>query len=274
MRVAVLSDIHGNAPALRAVLDELERRPPDLVVCCGDIAAGPMPRRTIDELRGLGHQLIAVRGNADREVIDVFDGHAGDGLPPDSLWGGQQITRDQRDWLAQLPATVTLQFDRLGTVLFCHATPRDDSEVVVETTAEEDLLEMLQDADADVIVCGNTHMQFDRRVGRYRVVNVGSVGMPYGRTGAFWVLLDRDVEFRRTKYNLATAAQTIRSRTLSIGRSTIATSIACGQHAIARTPLRQGCWRGCRSTSRALCDVGRSIRISGRNRGTRSATAE
>lgn len=170
-----------------------------------------MPRETIEELRGLGDRLITVRGNADREVVDVFDGHGNDDLPPDSLWAGHQIIQSQRDWLAQLPATVTLKFDRLGTVLFCHATPRDDSEVVVETTADDDLLEKLGDVDAEVIVCGNTHMQFDRQVGGYRVVNVGSVGMPYGDTGAFWVLLDRDVEFRRTKYDLASAAQTIRS---------------------------------------------------------------
>lgn len=211
LKVAVLSDIHGNAPALRAVLDELQLGQPDVVVCCGDIAAGPMPRETIEELRGLGDRLIAVRGNADREVVEVFDGHGNDDLPPDSLWAGQQITQSQRDWLVQLPATVTLELAGLGVVLFCHATPRDDSEVVVETTADEDLLEKLGGVDADVIVCGNTHMQFDRHVDGYRVVNVGSVGMPYGDTGAFWVVLDRDVKFRRTKYDLASAAQTIRS---------------------------------------------------------------
>ncbi len=209
MRVAVLSDIHGNAPALRAVLDELERHDPDLVVCCGDIAAGPMPRETIDELRSIGDQLIAVRGNADREVVEVFDGRASDDLSPDSVWGGLQITGDQRDWLAQLPLTISLEFDRLGTVLFCHATPRDDSEVVVETTSDE-LRTKLGDVDADVIVCGNTHMQFDRHVDGHRVVNAGSVGMPYGQSGAFWVLLDHDVRFLRTDYDLADAAQIIR----------------------------------------------------------------
>jgi predicted phosphodiesterase len=169
-----------------------------------------MPQETIDELRSLGDRLIAVRGNADREVVEVFDGRAGDDLPPDSLWGGQQITRDQRDWLAALPLTITLESERLGTVLFCHATPRDDSEVVVETTSDDELRTKLGDVDADVIVCGNTHMQFDRHVDRYRVVNVGSVGMPYGQTGAFWALLDQDVEFVRTEYDLASAAQTIR----------------------------------------------------------------
>lgn len=211
MPVAVISDIHGNAPALRAVLDELDRRAVERVVCCGDIAAGPLPRETVDVLRSLGDRLVAVRGNADREAVEVFDGHGHDDLPPDSLWAGRQITRSQRDWLAGLPATVTLELDPLGTVLFCHATPRDDAEVVVETTPDDELRQKLDGVNADVVVCGNTHMPFDRRLGPHRVVNVGSVGMPYGGTGAFWALLDGDVEFCRTEYDLAAAAQTIRA---------------------------------------------------------------
>lgn len=210
VRVAVVSDIHGNAPALRAVLDEIERDDPDLVVCCGDVAAGPLPRETVELLRGIGDRLIAIRGNADREVVAVFDGHERTDLPPDSVWGGRAITGDQRDWLDGLPSTATLELAGLGVVLFCHATPHDDSEVVVETTSDVDLLKKLGDVEADLVVCGNTHMQFDRRVGGYRVVNPGSVGMPYGQAGAFWVLLHGEVEFRRTDYDLATAAATIR----------------------------------------------------------------
>lgn len=211
MPVAVISDIHGNAPALRAVLDELGRRGVERVVCCGDVAAGPLPRETVDALRGLGDRLVAVKGNADREAVEVFDGVGHDDLPPDSLWAGQQITSAQRDWLAGLPATVTLELDALGTVLFCHATPRDDAEVVVETTTDGELQQKLDGVGADVVVCGNTHMQFDRPIGARRVINAGSVGMPYGGTGAFWILLDRGVEFCRTEYDLATAAQTIRA---------------------------------------------------------------
>lgn len=211
MRVAVIADLHGNAPALRAVIRDLERHQPDVVVCCGDIAAGPLPRETLEELRRIDG-LIAVRGNADRESVEVFDELIEGEVPPDSLWAGRQITESQRDWLAGLPTTVTLECDRLGTVVFCHGTPRDDSEIVLETTPDHQLLGKIAGADADVIVCGNTHMQFDRTVGAYRVVNVGSVGMPYGRTGAFWCLLDGDVQLLRTDYDLARAARTIRRR--------------------------------------------------------------
>jgi predicted phosphodiesterase len=95
-------------------------------------------------------------------------------------------------------------------VLFCHATPRDDNEIFTRLTPEERLLPVFEKLDVSLVVCGHTHMQFDRRVGKTRVVNAGSVGMPFGEPGADWLLLDEDVRLQHTTYDLAKAAERIR----------------------------------------------------------------
>jgi len=99
MRVAAISDIHGNLPALEAVLEEIRRDQPDVIVVCGDVAAGPMPAETIDVLM----QLVGarfVRGNADRALIEEFDGRPPLATSPFGGWCAKQLTREHRDFLA------------------------------------------------------------------------------------------------------------------------------------------------------------------------------
>ncbi len=211
-RTAVVSDLHGNVPALRAIIREIDEVEVDAVVCCGDIVSGPLPGETLDLLRSLDRPLHCVRGNADRGSVAAFDRTADASVHPHDLWSGRQLDRQQRDFLAFLPLTVTLEIESLGPVLFCHGTPRRDDEIVIETTPRPQLTEAAAGVDADTIVCGNTHMQFDRRAGHHRWVNVGSVGMPYGQPGAYWALLGPDVELRRTTYDLHAAADEIRRR--------------------------------------------------------------
>ena len=210
MRVAVISDIHGNVPALRAVLADIDGENVDLVVCCGDIVAGPLSSETVEILRGMGGRLRSVRGNADREVVALYDGHGSADLPEHVRWSADELSEDQRDWLDALPETLRLEIDGLGQVLFCHGTPRRDDEIVVETTPDGHLREVLSDVTEPVVVCGNTHMQFDRNIGSHRVVNVGSVGMPYGEPGAYWAVLGDDVRLIRTDYDLEVGAEYIR----------------------------------------------------------------
>src|SRR4029077_3512337 len=97
----------------------------------------------------------------------------------------------------------------LGDVLFCHATPRNDVEIFTRLTADEIVIPMLADAGAPIVVCGHTHMQFERRFGSTRVVNAGSVGMPFGEPGAYWLLLGADIELHRTIYDFDAAARAI-----------------------------------------------------------------
>jgi predicted phosphodiesterase len=200
--VAVLSDIHGVLPALEAVLAEPDVRDADLVVLTGDHAAGPMPVPTLDLLRSLGDRAVWISGNADRELVECRAGKPSG--YPDSDWAAGQLRDDQAEWLAGLPATAELEVDGLGRTLFCHATPRDDAEMVLVDSRAARWAEVFQGVDADVetVVCGHTHMPYVRLVHGRLVVNPGSVGMPYGRPGAHWALLGRGgAQLRRTPYD-------------------------------------------------------------------------
>src|SRR6266567_3026839 len=144
MRIAALYDIHGNLPALNAVLEELDGVRPDLVVVGGDIVSGPMPRQTLERLGQLGNRVCSLRGNADREVVAAFDGLPFTPKMPEEVrevtrWTAQQLEQPQRDFLAQLPEQITLHVEGLGDVLFCHATPRSDEEIFTPITPQERL---------------------------------------------------------------------------------------------------------------------------------------
>lgn len=209
-RVAALADIHGNLPALEAVLSELAREDIDLILFGGDVASGPLPAETLDVLRALP-QARFVRGNADRALVTAFDGAALSSWPgPAADWCASQLSRTHRDFLAAFADTVSIEVGGLGRVLFCHGSPRSDVEMMTSETSDERLRELIADVDADVVVCGHTHMPFERLVGRVRVVNPGSVGMPYGNPGAFWALLGPEIDFRRTDYDREAAAARIR----------------------------------------------------------------
>lgn len=217
MRIAALYDIHSNLPALNAVLAELEEVRPDLIVVGGDIIPGPMPRQTLERLRQLGDRVRAIRGNGDREVVAAYDGlPLASGMAEEvgevTRWTAGQLEPSQRDFLAQLPEQLTLHVEGLGNVLFCHATPRNDVEIFTPITPQERLNNIFSGVEAQVVVCGHTHIQFERQSGSIRILNAGSVGMPYAdRPGAYWLLLDpQGIEFRRTVYDTEIAAQQVR----------------------------------------------------------------
>jgi predicted phosphodiesterase len=213
MRVAALYDIHGNLPALEAVLAEPDVAGADVVVIGGDALAGPMPSETLDLLEGLGGRVRWVRGNAEREVLERRDAEPqeGDVWERRDTWAAAQLTPDQLARVAHWPATVAVDVDGLGPARFCHATPRDDSEIFTAVTPADEVEPMLVAAEPTV-VCGHTHIQFDRAIGGRRVVNAGSVGMPYeDDPGARWCLLGPDVELRWTTYDLEAAADRIRA---------------------------------------------------------------
>jgi diadenosine tetraphosphatase ApaH/serine/threonine PP2A family protein phosphatase len=127
-------------------------------------------------------------------------------------WAARQITEAQRDVLGSWPETLVLDVDGLGPTLFCHGSPRNDEEVITRVTPPQRLDDLLASTAENVIVCGHTHVQFDRSHGGKRIVNAGSVGMhSEGRPGAYWLLLGPDVELRRTSYDVEAAAQLIRA---------------------------------------------------------------
>jgi putative phosphoesterase len=191
-RIAVLSDIHGVLAALDAVLAEPDVNGADLIVVTGDIAAGPQPGEVLDRLGDLGDRVVLVRGNADRDLVTIArDGNAPDGTPPIDIWAASRLTDQHVRILDALPHPVVLPLERVGDVLFCHGSPRDDNEVVLVDTRLSRWSEVLTGVPESVrmVVCGHTHMPFARLVDRRWVVNSGSIGMPYGSTGLPWTLL-------------------------------------------------------------------------------------
>jgi diadenosine tetraphosphatase ApaH/serine/threonine PP2A family protein phosphatase len=126
-------------------------------------------------------------------------------------WVGNQLQPEQQQVIASWPVALQLEIPGLGDVLFCHATPRSDTECFTRHTPEDRLRPVFDGLDVAATICGHTHMQFDRIVGRMRVVNAGSVGMPFGEPGAYWVLLGPGVQHRQTSFDLARAAQRIRA---------------------------------------------------------------
>ncbi|MGH4036060.1 metallophosphoesterase family protein [Actinomycetota bacterium Odt1-20B] len=206
-RVAVLSDIHGVLPALEAVLAEPDVSAADRIVLTGDITAGPQPTQVLDLLVSLGDRIVWISGNADRELLEYRRGQR-DSIPdPIAPWAAEQLREDHLGLLSQLPSSLSLPVRGLGKVLFCHATPRDDEEVVLVDSRLDRWREVFSELDSDVrtVVCGHTHMPFVRLVHGRLVVNPGSIGMPYGRAGAHWALLGPGVELRSTGFDVEAA---------------------------------------------------------------------
>lgn len=219
--VAAIYDIHGNLPALEAVLSDVECAEPDLVVVGGDVASGPEPAEALDRLAGMGSSVRWVRGNADREIVSAYDGgrsaiEASMSDPASAMdgWAASRIGERHRDLLASFPGQVVLEVEGLGEVLFCHATPRSDEEIVTTSTPDGRLRGILAGVEQDLVVCGHVHTQFDRTVDGKRVVNAGSVGLPYQGepVGAFWALLGPEgVDLRRSDYDLLGAVEGFRT---------------------------------------------------------------
>ena len=192
-RIAVLSDVHGMLPSLDRVLAEPAVQRADLIVVTGDHTWGPQPTEVLDRLASLGDGAVLIRGNADRELLQMARGvDVGLADDPVSVWGAAQLGSQHRQLLDVMPEHATIEVDGFGPVFFSHATPRDDEEVVLVDSRLQRWAEVYRDLPAEVmtVVCGHTHMPFVRLVDRRMVINPGSVGLPYGRAGAHWAVLD------------------------------------------------------------------------------------
>lgn len=214
MRIAAIYDIHGNLPALEAVLQEIRRSGVDQVVVGGDVLPGPMPRETLSCLRDAGIPMQFIVGNGEVAVLEQMAGRDPAAVPeqyrPIIRWTAEMLYPEYEPLLSSWPKLLRVPVAGVGGVLFCHATPRDENECFTRLTPEELLAPVFQGLNTDMVVCGHTHMQFDRMVGGIRIVNAGSVGMPFGEPGADWLLLDPDVQLRHTAYDLQKAAERIR----------------------------------------------------------------
>lgn len=215
LHVAAIYDIHGNLPALEAVLDEVAAARVDAIVVGGDVLPGPMPKECLDRLFDLGLPTYFIHGNGESAALQVLRGEIPEKVPeafrPAVQWSAEQLPDEYRHAIARWPLTFRLSIDGLGEVLFCHATSRNDTELITRLSPDERLREVFPGFKNIVAVCGHTHMQFDRTVDSLRVVNAGSVGMPFGEPGAHWLLLGPDVQLKRTSYDLLAAAERLRA---------------------------------------------------------------
>jgi predicted phosphodiesterase len=226
MRVAALFDIHANLPALDAVLADVRAARVDLIVFGGDVIPGPMTRETLSRVRELDIPTQFIHGNGELAVLAMIDapdpasvtytGTTSGGPLPDGArevmrWTASQVQPDYTQWLASWPKTLRLNVTGMGDVLFCHGTPTSETDAFTRLTPEEVLRPVFDGVGVSLVVCGHTHMQFDRMIGATRVVNAGSVGMPFGRTGADWLLLGPDLQLRSTSYDLEEASAQFRA---------------------------------------------------------------
>jgi predicted phosphodiesterase len=199
-RLAVIYDVHGNLPALEAVLSEANAEGIDGVVCGGDVALfGAHPAECAERLRDLGDRLVAVRGNCDRYLLETSD------APDDELdvlrWTQAALGSELTQWLGGLPASAQLP-DQGALVV--HASPRNDEDVILPSSDEGAVREMLTGTGAPTVLCGHVHIQYRRQVGPNELVNPGSVGLPSDgdRRSAWAVIEDGTVSFRRTAYDV------------------------------------------------------------------------
>ena len=210
MRIAVLADIHGNLPALRAVLAEVDRDPVDAIVVAGDAVGGPLVRETLELLAARREPTRWIRGNCEREAVAVYDGApvADDPAGRAAAWSAKALDDRWRDELAAWPIGLVLD-----GVCFCHGSPGRDDVVITRRTPDAVLLESLTGVVERLVVGGHTHQQMVRAVHHtLTYANAGSVGMPYeGRPGAFWMIVaDGAPQLRETGYDLDAAVRELR----------------------------------------------------------------
>jgi predicted phosphodiesterase len=213
-RVAAIYDIHANLPALEAVLQEIHAVGVDLVVVGGDVVPGPLSHETIACLAGLTCPVSSIKGNGEVAVLEQLAGTFTEALPLQARASiraaAKALTPEDAAVLESWPMSATLTIEGIGEVLFCHGTPRHRNEIFTIATPEDALFPIFDPLGVSLVVCGHTHMPFDRRIGRTRVVNAGSVGLPFGSPGADWLLLGPGIDLRHTDYDLEAAAALLR----------------------------------------------------------------
>jgi predicted phosphodiesterase len=210
VKLLALYDIHGNADALDAVLADPRAANPDALVIGGDVVPGAYAAAALDRLQRLAGEVHWIRGNGERETAAAVGGPPdaeGDNAAQMAALCAEQLGPERSRALGELPMSV-----RVDGVLFCHATPRSDEELLTRISPPERWSEALAGVEAALVVAGHTHQQDDRMVDGVRFVNAGSVGLPYEGSGdARWLWIEDGVpELRRTAYEAAVVGRRMR----------------------------------------------------------------
>jgi predicted phosphodiesterase len=225
VRILALYDIHGNPDALEAALGDPRAAHPDAVVIGGDVVPGAFGAAVLDRLAAMSGPMHWVRGNGEREVAAAVGGPTpaeGDNAAEMSSFTAADLGPGRARPLGELPLTVTVD-----GVLFCHASPRADDELLTRISSPERWSAALAGVEAKLVVAGHTHQQDDRMVDGVRFVNAGSIGLPYEGDGdARWLWIEDGVpELRRTAYDAAGAGRRMREACAALGDSVNASLI-------------------------------------------------
>lgn len=223
MRVAIFADIHGNLPALEAVLAEIDHEQPDHVICLGDVAAfGPQPREVVALLRERDYP--TAMGNADEWLLHPQPTQAQDegGRKIEAIdrWAADQLAPADLDYLRTFQPTLTLDLGG-ATLLAFHGSPRSNTEIIVATTPDDELATMFKGFNATVMCGGHTHAQLVRRYATTLILNPGSVGLPYEQVSdrtvrnppwaeyalVTWKDGRLSIDLRRVRYDVAPVVQ-------------------------------------------------------------------
>jgi putative phosphoesterase len=196
MRLGLISDIHGNLPALERVLADLAREDVDQIVCLGDLAVGPLPVETLDRVQALG--CTCVMGNWDACLLGAepqLHGEIAEMLADVCTWSAAQISPAQREYIRTFKDTHEIRLDENLTLLAFHGSPRSFDDYIYATTSDDELETMFAGYEADVFAGGHTHFQMFRRLGERVIVNAGSVGQPFRRRQAGMMRLSPWAEY-------------------------------------------------------------------------------
>ena len=178
MQVALISDIHGNHTALKAVLDDIKLQNVDSIICLGDVATiGPQPRQVLAELRALGCPCIM--GNHDAALLDpnaAEEYKIASPLIPTFKWCVNQLTEDDLNLLRSFQPSVEILLDPDTRMLCFHGSPHSSTEGIFPTTPFKKLDGFLSGSAADIMVCGHTHSQMLRQHQGRPLINPGSIG--------------------------------------------------------------------------------------------------
>ncbi|HEX4057021.1 MAG TPA: metallophosphoesterase family protein [Galbitalea sp.] len=212
-KIAVLSDVHGNVPAFAAALTEIAEADVEGVAILGDLTWGPQPVEILAMVDSLGMPAWCNRGNAERALIDMASGDRPTERPVDQ-W---MIDTHRPDGVAALTAfahSTSVEVGAIGSIRFCHGSPRSDIELLTPATSAAQLAEVTKGVSERTIAHGHTHLQYQRVVGEHTVFGPGSVGIPYGtegRPGARWALVTDAIELRVSEYDIEESIEIARS---------------------------------------------------------------
>jgi predicted phosphodiesterase len=209
-RLAVIGDVHGNAVAFAAVLEEIRADPPDLVVINGDLSWGAEPETTL-ELADSVPKAVFVRGNAESALLRLAQGEASEPTETEA-WMVQQHSPGRIAEIEGYAGAVSATVDGFGRVFLCHGSPRGDQEIVTPETPDERMHALLAGTQLDVLVTAHVHLQFEREVLGITSMNAGSVGLQYGDTpAAYWAEIGPEIRLCRTPYDVDEAERRVRS---------------------------------------------------------------